>query len=628
MFNRLILFILLLIHAIPLRAQFIDVSDQLPREYIHISPNMMGGGVGVIDINADGLEDLYLTGGSETDALLLNTGRGFADISVSSQVFGYTALIHTTGIAVGDVNNDGYDDIFLTTTKNFENKLLINQGDDTFEDATRAYQVPLDKVWSMAAAMGDVNGDGLLDIYVGNYIDQPKAIIDDNNEIIGFEHQCTPNILLINRGGYFEDRSAALLVDDSGCALASAMVDINEDGFTDIYVANDFGIWVTPNKAFINDGNGGFTENSIALNLSDSIYAMGISFADLNGDLKKDYYITNLGRNSLRLSQQSDDAYIESADDFGVSNTRVTDHFTTGWGTVFIDIENDGKQDLFVANGFIPSADFIKTTEEDPNKLYFNTGNGFEDISQSTGLDNVGIARGSVKADFNNDGYYDLAVANIKQLQSFDGTSSKIYINDADRINNWLGLVLKGSTSNLNAFGSKVFVYTGNSSQYQELSNSGSHASASTQRLIFGLNNTDVIDSVHVIWPNGTRVTYEDFKVNGYYEMVEGDNKIVSLGCGDGFDKQWGCPTTVTSISNPQVVDSFILYPNPAYQWIFSKSNLSKLEMADVSGALVMTYTNIPAHERIDISRMSKGIYVLSGWTESGDRFFQRIKKD
>lgn len=627
--NRLTLLVLLLIHATYLNAQFVDISDQLPAEYVNISPNLMGGGVGIIDVNADGLEDLYFTGGSGTDALLLNTGRGFEDISVSSQVFGFTSLVHTTGIAVGDINNDGFDDIFLTTNANSENKLLINQGDNTFEDGSGTYQIPLEKVWSMAAAMGDVNRDGLLDIYVGNYIETPKAIIGDDNEIIGFDHICSPNQLLINEGDHFEDISISTQTDDDGCALATAMVDINEDGLTDIYVANDFGAWVTPNKAYLNDGNGAFTESSLSLSLSDSIYAMGISFADLNGDLKKDYYITNLGKNSLRLSTP-DQSYQEVAADYGVSNTRVTEFLTTGWGTVFLDIENDGDQDLFVANGFIPSANFIRTTEEDPNKLYQNNSNGgLEDISERAGVDGVGIARGGVKADFNNDGYYDLAIANVKQQINIDGISSKVYLNDYDRANNWVGLVLKGSTSNMNAFGSKAYVYTEETVQYQELSNSGSHGSSSSQRLLFGIPQHEVVDSVVVRWPGGTLSTFYNLDKNNYYELTEGSDVVASLGCGEEFDKQWGCPSAITHLEESIANETpSVVYPNPTQGFLTISQNLHNLQLVDLQGKVLLEWQSVNKGGKLDLTSIHQGMYVLLAISPEGELFTWRIKKD
>jgi len=310
------------------------------------------------------------------------------------------------GVITGDIDNDGYRDVFVTTWIDEHNLLFKNNGDGTFQEISASAGI-LDTALSTAASFGDFNLDGFLDIYVVNYIDPSKPPTDDS----GFYYTCSPNYLYMNNGNETFTEVASLYgVADTGCGLAIAFTNYDQDSDVDIYIANDFGAWVLHNSLYQNNyPSPDFSNVSVSSSMNDAIYGMGIAIGDYDEDGDLDYYVTNLGRNVLR-NNQGNGLFIDLTDSAGVANTYTDSNlFAVGWGTAFLDYDNDTYLDLFVVNGHIPADSIIANAPSNPDVFYKNNGDGtFTDLSASLGVDDTSMARGFALGDYDNDGDLDL----------------------------------------------------------------------------------------------------------------------------------------------------------------------------------------------------------------------------
>ena len=467
---------------------------------------LMGGGVAILDYNNDGWEDVYITGGDKQDRLFKNNGDGtFTDVSVQAGL-SFTANLYTIGVAAGDIDNDGYRDIFVTTGKDLPDILLKNNGDGTFTDI--AAQAGVDaKDWGMSVSFGDVNKDGWLDIYIANYIVNQYFIYDVNNNIVGYDPECAPNYLFINQGnGTFVESAGKYGVADYGCGLATAFTDFDNDGDVDVLTANDFGEWHIGNRLFENDYPiAAMNDRSQAVNYDDKIYGMGIAVGDINNDLHKDYYVTNLGRNVL-LQADSLFHFVDVTTAAGVEDDTVNGAYATGWSTFFFDYDNDGYQDLFVNNGQIPSGvEFTVNAERNPNKLYRNNGNGtFTDVSEAAGIADEQMGRGAAFFDFDHDGDLDIISVVIARDPN-SKISTRFFRNQSAGTNHWVELNLIGTKSNINAIGSLLEIYAKGLQTVREIDGGSSHVSHNSTTAHFGLGITNQVDSLRIKWISGKR---------------------------------------------------------------------------------------------------------------------------
>jgi len=530
---KAILYLFFLLGGTNLIAQtsFEEVSITSGVEHLFVSFNMMGGGVAWFDFNNDGFEDLVAAGGARPDRLFKNNGNGtFIDITTFSGLSNQ-GVFKTLGVVTGDINNDGYREIFITTERQDPNILYLNNGDGTFSDisATAGFT---SKMWSMGAAMGDFNLDGLLDIYVINYIENSSSVANEEDVTIGFDHDCYPNELYLNNGdNTFTEIGSLSKTDDLGCGLAVTTTDFDEDGKPDIYVANDFGEWVLPNAMLRNDHpENGFTNASVASGLDAAIYGMGIAVGDYDRDGLLDYYVTNLGRNVL-FHNEGGGHFLDLTDQAEVANTSVDTLLATSWGTAFFDCDNDGFEDLFVANGYVPTAPFITAAEEDPNKLFWNLGNGtFKDISSTSGIDNGEVGRGMAVADYDNDGDMDIALSKLELLRDSEGNMF-LYKNKLSDGSHWLKVKLEGVKMNRDAFGSKIKLLKDGNVWIHEINGGSSHLSQNTSIAHFGLGQHTSLDSLQVIWPGGKRQSYSNLEADKTYFVLEDNPQLFILGC-------------------------------------------------------------------------------------------------
>jgi len=369
----------------------------------------MGGGATFFDFDLDGDEDLYITSGFLRDHFYINNGDGTFTNEARERGFRDTDLFYTTGVIAGDIDNDGYKDLYVNTwrsnSQNFARNLLFhNNGDGTFTEIWEQ-SGGQDEAFTMGSVFIDYNLDGFL---------------DENGIPNGFAHDCFSNSLYLNKGeGVFEKVIDQPTLDNAGCALAVTASDYDADGDLDIYLANDFGEFILPNSLFQNN-EGEFTDVAEETGADIGIFGMGIAVGDIDMDLDLDYYVTNLGRNVLLQNEEG--GFNDITTTAGVENSWVIQDAlrTTGWGTAFLDFDNDMDLDLFVSNGVIPADEFIATSIPDPNKLYENDGTGnFTDVSAAANVENLTIGRGLATADYDNDG--DVDVLNVVLRGTVDG---------------------------------------------------------------------------------------------------------------------------------------------------------------------------------------------------------------
>ncbi len=514
-------------------AQFSNVTIDAGINHLHVHPQFMGGGAVFFDLDGDGWEDLYLTGGVLDDKLYLNdTQGGFIDIS---DRIPFQPMQTTSGVIAGDVNADGCTDLFLTNfDKTAPNYLMMNDCQGGFINESRLRGINHNGE-SIGGSFLDYDQDGDLDIYVANYIESFNFIRDSiTNGVIGYGHFCQGNFLYKNDGlGNFEEVAQAVGAQGLGCTLATAPF-ITEDSLSAIYIANDYGAWIHPNELLVYDvGLDTFTDQAEEWNIDAGIYGMGIAIGDVGNDLDNDLYVSNIGDNVLYENEFG--RYSNNAEVYDVENTLAWGQLqATSWGTFFLDVENDGDLDLFVANGFVPSANFNPTSAVDANKLYIWTkSETFEDKTEAFQLDFTGFNRGCVYGDYDNDGDLDILIATLGP----DGTEDpdlrfQLYRNDIKTENTFLKIKLKGNDLNVDAFGATAFVYPQNGTpMMRTLYSGGTHASQNSTFLHFGLAGASAVDSIKIVWPDHSIEIIPDVPVDKTVLIEQNTQMAVILGC-------------------------------------------------------------------------------------------------
>jgi len=515
------------------------VSPSSPdKEYIVES---MNGGVAFFDFNNDGLLDIYLVSSYTVAdaraqkprphaALYRNRGDGtFEDVAVKA---GVADPGWAQGVTVGDYDNDGFDDLYVTCFG--PNKLYHNRGDGTFEDVTEKAGVG-DPRYSMGASWGDYDRDGYLDLFVSNYVDLK---LDDLPEFgkgkacqyRGIPVQCGPrgmpgagDTLYHNNGnGTFTDVSKKAGVDDpSGSyGLTATWTDFDDDGWPDLFVAND----ATPNYAYRNNHDGTFTEEGlllgIALDENGKEHAnMGISFGDYDRDGRLDFIITNFSDEyNLIFHREADGTYMDVARQ--TKTADVTMPFV-GWGVKLFDYDNDGWLDIFIANGHV----YPQVEGAYPGGMYRQRKLFFKNMRDGTFAEiaaQVGSAlmercagRGVAFGDYDEDGDIDIIVNQL------DGPPMLLRNQGGSQAGHWISLKLTGTKSNRNAVGAKVQFKAGGLTQVDEVHSSDSYLSHSDWRLHFGLGTATTVDEIVIRWPSGTTETLKNIPANRVVKIVE-----------------------------------------------------------------------------------------------------------
>lgn len=596
---------------------FSNVAPSAGIDHVYHTMWEMGGGAAIFDYNKDSLLDIYYLGGTARDALYQNNGDGtFTNVAMAAGL-GFTDSVITLGITTGDIDNDGYREVFLSTMLGEPNRILKNNGNGTFTDISVSAGITNDSLFTLGSSFGDYNKDGYLDIYVSNYVQRPRTLFDSLGNFASFAHTCSPNTLFLNNGDEtFTDVTNTTQTADTGCALATAFTDYNSDGNLDIWVINDFGAWISPNTVYHNTGTA-FNNVGNAANIDIGIYGMGIAIGDYDQDLDLDYYITNIGRNVLHKNN-GNGTFTDTTNAAGVSDQWLIQDslHATGWGTGFMDIDNDSYVDLFVANGYMPAVPELKTSLLDPDKLYRNNGDGtFSDISNTIAPDSNHISRGFAFGDVDNDGDIDLVPIPGLLTVSVDTHKVPLYQNNLNNTNNWLQVSLEGVISNRDAYGAQIKIYINGQSWIHEIDGGSSHASQHSTIAHFGLGSATIVDSLVIHWPNGLIETVSNIAPNQRLYLTEG---------------------TITNTSNNihQTLGQLIAAPNPANQQLLLRYNLHQQQTAQLSiwNALgqeiwqLKDATNqfINQNIAINTSNFANGIYFIH-LTANGKTQTQKI---
>ena len=540
------IFILFLIAAIlrctttlPARAdtgiQFVEVTQDAGIHWRHVDGRSgqkyfmetLGSGAAFFDYDADGDADLYFVNGAPlpgyvpedtpTNCLYENNGDGtFTDVTEQAGL-GDTGYGH--GCAVGDYNNDGKLDIYVTNYGN--NRLYRNNGDGTFTDVAEVAGV-VEPRWSTSCAFADYDRDGNLDLYVVNYI-----VFDiDENPWCGLKEKnvrayCEPDnfpaqsdTLFRNNGdGTFTDvTKSAGIHNTTGKGLGVVWGDYNNDGSPDIYIANDS----TENLFYHNSGDGTFEEVGfmIGVALSENGAAengMGTAFGDWNNDGWLDLTVTN-------YAQQTNTLYHNDADGFFTDATATTKtaqltYPYLGWATAFIDYDNDGYQDIFVANGHLHEnlAELGQQGTYGQRNLLFrnNADNTFTEVSETLGpgMQLEDVSRGATFADYDSDGDIDIVVTN-------SNTAPRLLRNDGGNRKNWLQIRLIATQGSTDAIGARVTITTKELTQTREVRSGDGYLSQRDLTLHFGIGDYEQVDTVEVQWQSGGKQILQSVQAN------------------------------------------------------------------------------------------------------------------
>jgi hypothetical protein len=481
----------------------------------------MVGGVAVLDFNGDGLPDIYFANGAEhltlekTDPryynrLYRNDGdRKFTDVTGQAGVRG---VGHSIGVAAGDFDNDGHPDIFVAGVN--RNVLYRNGGDGVFQDVTASAKLdwkgPGPKPWSVAGGWFDYDNDGLLDLFVVNYVswsaqtDPPCTTGGARTYCHPRHYEGLPNQLFRNNGdGTFRDVSAATGIGASvGKGMSVSFLDANSDGDLDVFVTND----TLPDVLFFSDGKGSFREDGLVAGVAfnddgKSLSSMGTDAADFDNDGREDIFVVAIANQAFPLFRNTGDGLFEDVTyTHGVGPQAIRD---TGWGNGIRDLNNDGYRDLFIAAGAIDDnvESFSKRASQLRNRVLAGSKAGkFSDVSDTAGVDfqQIGRHRGAAFADFDRDGLLDIVVTRI-------GKQAELFFNRSRPAQNWLELSLEGVKSNRSAIGAVVRVRTASGrEQWGRVSSAGGYASSNDLTLHFGMGGDEVAAEVEVTWPSGT----------------------------------------------------------------------------------------------------------------------------
>lgn len=506
----------------------------------------IGSGVALLDYDNDGWLDIYLVNGSTFEALkgkesapramlLHNNHDGtFTDVTEKA---GVANLRWGFGVAVADYDNDGWPDIYVA---NFgKNRLYHNRHDGTFTDVAEKVGVALGG-WSTGPTWGDYDHDGLLDLFVPGYVkfdpDHPpiagNGVIPPNFcQFRGIAVMCGPrglpgesDHLFHNNGdGTFTDVSVKAGVSNPNgyYGLAAVFVDVDDDGWLDLAVANDS----VPNYLYRNRHDGTFEDVSYASGFALSEdgreqASMGIAVGDYNRDGRVDLFTTTFSDDYKTLYRNDGEAsFMDVTYKAGLANPTIP---FLSWGTGFLDFDNDGLLDLFIVNGHVypevDKQDWGTTWAERPQLFRNMDGTKFEEVPPATGsgLAAVITGRGAAFGDMFNDGYIDVVINNI------DGAPTLLR-NVVKNGNHWLTLkLIGGPNSPRDAIGAKVFLTAGGARQRADVVSGGSYGSSSDLRVHFGLGPATKVDKIEIVWPSGTKQTLTVSGVDRFVTVEEG----------------------------------------------------------------------------------------------------------
>lgn len=539
------------------RIRFVDVSQEAGINFWHFQgtrsiqlPEDMGSGAAWGDYNRDGWLDLYVVNeagpltlskeeiavSSAHNVLYKNRGDGtFEEVTAQAGV-GYRGC--GQAVAWGDYDGDGWLDLFVTNYG--KNVLYHNRGDETFEDVSERAGIADRRGFWGGVSWGDYDRDGDLDLYVCGYVQYRYDPVDAQKEMGQYNttspaslnpsaYQPERNLLYRNNGDgtFSETAESAGVAGEAGRSLSASWCDFDGDGWIDLYVAND----VSDNVLYHNQGNGTFEEIGLSAWVADYRGAMGLAVGDWDGDGDQDLFVTHwiAQENALYVNMQADFAmagtqaeapmrFSDMADQFGLGQIAL-DYI--GWGTAFLDYDNDGRQDLFVINGStFQQADNPTRLVPMPMQLFWNQGPevGFSNVGPVSGapFNDRYVGRGLAVGDYDNDGDVDAFVV-------VNGGPAMLLRNEGGNMGGWLKVRLVGSSDNRFGIGAKVRAVVGGQNLVEEVGSESSYYSQhAVGEVVFGLGRASRVDTLEIVWPGGAVQRIPNLPVNQAWVVTQG----------------------------------------------------------------------------------------------------------
>jgi enediyne biosynthesis protein E4 len=526
---------------------FVDVTSRLGINFQYRSSHTsrkylletMGAGVALLDYDNDGRLDIFLVNGAPLGdptpkgTIPQKTGPEywnrlyhqkpdgtFEDVTARA---GLQGVGYGMGVAVGDYDNDGFEDLYVTAYGG--NRLYHNNGNGTFTDVTLTAGVA-GSGWSTAAAWVDLDGDGFLDLVVLRYLDWDFDDLWCGEHKEGYRAYCHPDhfkpiaplVYHNNKNGTFTEIGEKAGLSKPAKGLGLAIADYDRDGHIDFFVANDSMM----EFLYHNKGDGTFEDvalvSEVAVDIDGRTYAgMGVDFADYNNDGWPDLVVTDLANQRYALYlNNGDGSFNYVSPNAGLAQMTLAH---SGWGVRFLDYDNDGWKDLLIAQGHdldTIELNFPHLHYREPMLLARNTGHGFADVSAQSGsvFAQAWVARGLAIGDLDNDGRIDAVVT------TNDGPVHVLH-NQMQTQNHWLLLKLIGHRSNRDAIGAEVELVTAAGSQFDTVSTASSYLSASDKRVHFGLGKEGVASRIEIRWPSGIRQTVKDVAADQILQIDE-----------------------------------------------------------------------------------------------------------
>ena len=482
-----------------------------------------GGGAAFLDYNQDGFIDIYACSGTWIEGFIktekpaklsgnhLYRNRGDGTYEDVTQKAGVGGPWYSMGVTAGDFNNDGYPDLYLSNYGT--NVLLKNNGNGSFSDITKRANVAGGKECSVGAVWFDYDNDSYLDLYVGNYLSfdpDYKYFYAPDGFPGPMAYDAQKDVLYHNNGdGTFSDVTESMGITDlDGRAMGVGAADYDDDGFVDVFVANDH----TLNYLWHNEGGKRFVDKGTMSGTAfsqggEATVSMSVDFADYNDDGLLDLFV-------------SDDTYCSLYENLGngifsdkgvASNISMAAAQFVGWSSSFVDYDNDSDVDIFKTNGA------LKHLYGQEDQMFHNEGGGkFRDISLELGkyFSEEYVGRGACMGDYDNDGDFDIFIVNLN--------SPCVFLrNNKGNLNNWLILKLTGSASNRDGIGARVKVTSGGKTQTAQKKSTTGYLSQNDPRMHFGLAKNEIAERIEIIWPSGKLQTLENIKVNQILEIKE-----------------------------------------------------------------------------------------------------------
>ncbi len=576
MLKQLLLLLFVVIYNQVLFAQvmFTNQADSRGLNDVELGATYLGNGVSFVDFNNDGWDDLTFASGDTKDLLFFENNNG---VFIESS-WNLPSIQHQTkSVSWVDIDNDGDKDLYILSNTSNGNQLFLNQGNGEFIDITLVSGLPTGNLESYSSSWGDINNDGFLDVFICNRGDGVFA----------------PNRLYLNNGdSTFQDISnSAGILNTSDLTFCAAFFDYNNDGWQDIYVINDK--YYISNVLYKNNGDETFTDVSIASGANIVVDAMSSTIGDFNNDGWFDVYITNTPEGNVLLKNNGDETFTDIALASGTLFESI------GWGSVFLDADNDRDLDLYVSGeldgsfgGFLSAA------------YYQNNGNETFTIPNNIGfMDDTSMSFSNAIGDIDNDGYPEIVVSNSNNQTPF------LWKNETSQNNNWLKVKLQGVISNRDGIGSRIEISTNGNKQYRYTLCGEGYISQNSNTEFFGIGTNTTIDYVKVTWLSGQVDYLENVSANTTLTIVEGSNPL--------------------SIDTTEFKPNFELFPNPTADIITLKSNIkiNQITLFNNLGIEVLNKYPNSLKYNLNIFDLASGIYMLRIYSDDYQITRKIIKK-